>query len=286
MHKKVLGRGIGALIPGADTATAVSQDVVERIALERILANPAQPRSEMDDAKLAELAQSIRQQGVMQPIVVRRKGYEFELIAGERRFRASRLAGLTEVPALVRDIPDEQLLEFALVENIQREDLSPMDEARAYQRLIEITKLSQQAVADKVGKNRATVANSLRLLQLPPEVSEMVGRGELSPGHARALLSLNTSAEIIQAALRIVEQGLTVREAEDIGRGGRKPRHKGRKIKRRVIPELVQVEEILQRKFATRVRVQGTQAKGSILIEYYSLEELERILETLGVTIS
>lgn len=287
IHRKALGRGISALIPGGEEPTAVAtrpEDAVEKIPLGKVLANPVQPRTEFDDARLDELASSIKQQGIIQPIVVRRRGNEFELIAGERRLQAARRAGMSEIPAIIRDIPDEQLLEFALIENIQREDLHAIDEARAYRGLIEQLGLTQQAVADRVGKDRATVANFLRLLQLPGEVQGMVASGRLSAGHARALLALSDAEEIITAAHRISQEGLTVRDIEEIARE-KKPRHKGRKTRRRQAPELARLEEELARRFMTRARVQGTPAKGAIQLEYYSQEELERLMEELGVTL-
>lgn len=290
VHRKALGRGIAALIPGNDDAparsggVATSEDQVERIAVSRVLSNPLQPRTEFDDERLEELASSIRQQGIIQPIVVRARGAEFELIAGERRLQAARRAGLSEIPAIIRDIPDERLLEFALIENIQRENLNPIDEARAYQGLIEQLGLTQQTVADRVGKDRATVANYLRLLNLPDEVRSMVATGKLSPGHARALLSLEDKREIIAAAMRIVEEGLTVRDVEEIARTKR-PRHKGRRTKRLQAPELLRLEEELSRRFMTRARVKGTAAKGTITLEYYSQEELERLMEEMNVTL-
>ncbi len=286
IHRKALGRGISALIPGGDEPAVATrpEDAVEKIPVGRVLANPMQPRTDFDDARLEELASSIKQQGIIQPIVVRRRGSEFELIAGERRLQAARLAGIAEIPAIIRDIPDEQLLEFALIENIQRENLHAIDEARAYQRLIEQLGLTQQAVADRVGKDRATVANFLRLLQLPAEVQGMVAGGWLSAGHARALLALGGADEIIAAAHQVAKEGLTVRAIEEIVRE-RKPRHKGRKTRRRQAPELARLEEELARRFMTRARVQGTPAKGAIQLEYYSQEELERLMEELGVTL-
>jgi ParB family transcriptional regulator, chromosome partitioning protein len=286
VHRKALGRGIRALIPGDDSSAKAPAESIERIALDRIRTNPMQPRTEMDEKHLAELADSIRERGLVQPIVVRRKGYDFELIAGERRFQACRRLGLAEIPAVIKDVPDDQLLELALIENIQREDLNPIDEARAYQKLIETLGLTQAAAAARVGKDRATVANSLRLLMLQDDIQKLVASGQLTAGHARALLALGSPEEMLQTALQIVAEGLTVRTIEEMGRAGRKPRHHGRRSKRRPIPELVRIEEQLQRRMGTRVRVQGTQHKGSIAIEYYSIEELERIIEELGIVVS
>ena len=286
MPRKALGRGIGALIPGADEPERTTQEVVENISLDRIRTNPMQPRTGMDEAHLAELANSIRERGLVQPIVVRRAGYDFELIAGERRLQACRRLGRSDIPAIIKDVPDDQLLELALIENIQREDLNPIDEARAYKTLIETLGITQDAAATRVGKDRATISNSLRLLTLPDEIQRLVASGQLSAGHARAVLTLGDTEEMLKTARQIVAEGLTVRTIEEMVRAGRKPRHKGRRTKRRVIPELAQIEEQLQRRLGTRVRVQGTQHKGSIAIEYYSIEELERIIEELGVTVS
>jgi ParB family transcriptional regulator, chromosome partitioning protein len=286
VHRKALGRGIRALIPGDDSSTKVVAESIERISLDRIRTNPMQPRTEMDEKHLLELADSIRERGLVQPIVVRRKGYDFELIAGERRFQACRKLGLSEIPAVIKDVPDDQLLELALIENIQREDLNPIDEARAYQKLIDTLGLTQAAAATRGGKDRATVANSLRLLTLDVEIQRLVASGQLTAGHARALLALGSPEEMLRTARQIVAEGLTVRAIEELGRAGRKPRHQGRRSKRRPIPELVRIEEQLQRRMGTRVRVQGTQHKGSIAIEYYSIEELERIIEELGIVVS
>ncbi|HVP39290.1 MAG TPA: ParB/RepB/Spo0J family partition protein [Candidatus Saccharimonadales bacterium] len=286
MPRKALGRGLGALIPGEAPQVESEHEVIERIALDRVKTNPMQPRTSMDEAGLAELADSIRERGLVQPIVVRRAGYYFEIIAGERRWLAARRLGMADIPAVIKDVPDDQLLELALVENIQREDLNPIDEARAYQKLIEILGITQEAVAARVGKDRTTVSNSLRLLLLPEEIQSLIAARKLTAGHARALLALGSAEEMVRLAHQIVAEGLTVRTIEELARVGRKPRHKGRRTKRRVIPELVHIEEQLERRLATRVRVHGTQHKGSIAIEYYSMEDLERIIEALGITVS
>src|SRR5439155_12620726 len=207
--------------------------------IERVRPNPMQPRTEMDSDKLEELAVSIRQQGIVQPIVVRKMGYDYELIAGERRLQAARRAGLNEIPAVIRDVPDAQLLELALIENIQREELNPIDEARAYARLLEAMGVTQQALAARVGKDRATISNALRLLNLPEGIQRMIASGALSPGHARAILATaGTASEMIALATRIAEQGLTVRDIEELAKAGRPARHKGRRTKRRPVPEL------------------------------------------------
>ncbi len=309
LKKPVLGRGLGALIPGAEVSimsapaptsavlnsaptTFAASDTTEvslgmhRIPMQRIRVNPLQPRTEMDPARLDELAESIRERGVMQPILVRRAGDYFELVAGERRFQASRKLGLMEIPAVVREIADEEMLELALIENLQREDLNPVDEASGYRRLIEMLGITQEEAARRVGRDRTTVANSLRLLQLPAQVLQLLASGKVSAGHGRALLTLTSPEEMVRVATQIADKRLTVRAIEELGRVGKPARHKGRRLKKKQPPELVQVEEKLQQRFATRVRVAGTQHKGSISMEYYSLEELERLLEEMGISLA
>src|SRR3974377_689898 len=185
MRKKVLGRGLGALIPEAEANTPSTTE----IDIDRITPNPDQPRMKLDEQKLDELATSIRANGILQPILVRPLGEGYQLVAGERRLTAAQRAGLLKVPAVVRDIPDDRLLELALTENIQRENLNPIEEAQAYQRLIVVLALTQEELAERLGKERSTVANALRLLKLPPAVKALVAEGKLTPGHARALLA-------------------------------------------------------------------------------------------------
>ena len=211
MKKKVLGRGLEALIPEAKPAETPQSE----IDIDRIARNPSQPRLSLDEERLEELAASIREHGILQPVLVRPFENGYQLIAGERRLTAAQRAGLLKVPAVIRDVPDERLLELALIENIQREPLNPMEEAQAYQNLMDATKGSQEQVSEKVGKDRSTIANSLRLLKLPSAVRLLVAEGKISPGHARALLASSANpSEMTGIANTISEKGWSVREAE------------------------------------------------------------------------
>lgn len=220
--RPALGRGLSALIPEAAGGTATAGEKPFELDLDRLTPNPRQPRTVFDEASLDELAQSLRASGMIQPIIARRARTRtgagehagFEIVAGERRWRAAQRAGLLRVPVIVRDVPDERLLEVALIENIQRDDLNPIEEASAYRRLIDELKLTQDAVAAAVGKDRSSVANTLRLLRLPEEVRNLVSSGELSMGHARALLALDSDAGQRHLAREVVAKGLSVRETE------------------------------------------------------------------------
>jgi ParB family chromosome partitioning protein len=243
--------------------------------LEQISPSPLQPRGRFDDAALDELAASIREKGVLQPLIVRRIGEErFELIAGERRFRAAQRVGLGRIPVIVRDADDGEALELALIENLQREDLNPIEEARGLQRLNSEFKLGHEAIAIRIGKSRSTVTNSLRLLQLPPEVQLQIESGSLSAGHARALLGVDSAPAQAALAAEIASRRLTVREAERLAR---------RSIQVADDIEKRLVEENLARSLGTRVRLRHrADGSGSIVIEYYSLDELNGLIDRLG----
>lgn len=280
-NRKALGRGIGALIPDAEDGEQSSGSVRE-LRVEEIRANPEQPRTRFDDATLRELAKSLSVHGVLQPVVVQKSANgEYRLILGERRLRAARIAGLETIPAIVREVDERVSLEMALVENLQREDLNPIDEAHGYEALMEVGGLSQTEVAERVGKDRSTVSNTLRLLELPPDVCEMVSSGTLTAGHGRALLSLETAEARRTFAKRAADRGLSVRELEAAARGRQKRKKVARK-KRSEDPVVREWEERLQRALGTLVRIEQLGAEGTIRIEYYSDEDLERILELLG----
>jgi ParB family chromosome partitioning protein len=260
---------------------------VTELPVTSIRPNPRQPRHHIDERTLGELEASIRAQGILQPLLVRKVGDHYELIAGERRFQASQRAGLTHVPVVVRDLADEQVLEAALVENLQREDLDPIDEALGYQALIEDLHYTQEKVAERVGKDRTTVANALRLLSLPQDVQDLVSRGSLTAGHARALLPLPTADDVRGAAKYVHTMGFSVRKTEAFI---------ARKLKRRIQARrrgpvqgsapgtaLADFEDRLRRHFATQVRIVSQGQGGRIEIEYFSQPELERLLETIGV---
>jgi ParB family chromosome partitioning protein len=279
MKKEALGRGLGALL-SADLKESVSEtERVMELGLGDIDANPHQPRENFNDEHLGELASSIKKYGVLQPVVVRRAGGRYQLVVGERRFRASKIAGRPTIPAIVRDINDDDSLKFALLENLQREDLTPVEEARGYAALRDEFELSVKDVAGMLGKDRSTVANTLRLLNLPARVIELLEQGKLTAGHARAILSVEGEAAQVEWAERVVSQGFTVREIEEAA-----PAKKTRKKKRRQAdPQLAAVEERAELRFGTRVRISPRRKGGVITIDYYSTEELEGILEKMGV---
>lgn len=286
IQKKGLGRGLGALIPSAESKVESRPEITPlEIAVDRITPSPFQPRRTFDETKLEELAGSIRNQGIIQPLVVRRKDDGYELIAGERRWRASMKAGLSRVPVVIREASDHEALQLALVENLQREDLNPIEEASGYRRLQEEFHWSQEEMADRVGKSRPAIANSLRLLSLPAEVQQEVSGGNLPAGQARALLGLHTEPLIISASREVITKGLSTRETEKM------VRHllMGRK-RRRTAPildaDLKSIVEDLQRALGTRVRLvpKPRTSKGRIEIEYYTLPDLERIIQSITKT--
>jgi ParB family chromosome partitioning protein len=262
------------------------EQVVE-IPVEEIRPNPYQPRQSMDDTALHELAESIREHGVLQPVVVRRAGAAYELIAGERRYRASQLAGLTRVPACVRNYSDQQALELALVENLQREDINPMEAARAYRRLADEFLLTQEEIATKVGKSRSAISNALRLLQLPPKVQRSLEMGEITEGHARALLSAEPGQrEPLLDQLR--QQRTTVREVEQQAKAAAPDREVNSPRVRKpqtADANLGAIEAQLRQRLGTKVQIQRKGSRGSINIEFYSEEDLERVVAALGVSV-
>ena len=281
MQKAALGKGLGALIPDLsvlDEKERKSLGIMD-VELDKIVPNEYQPRKVFNDEKLKELAASIKEQGIIQPIIVHRIGTNFGLIAGERRWRAARLAGLKSIPALVREATKRELIEQALIENIQREDLNPLEAAEAYRRLQDEFKLTQDDLAKRVGKERSTITNFLRLLGLPKEVKHELASGTLSMGHAKALLSLDRVRDQIQVAALIAKKGLSVREAEALAAHLKNP---PREKKARLSHDLKTVEERLKKSLGTKVSIATKSKGGRIVIEYYSLEELDRILEKIG----
>jgi len=281
MQKQALGKGLGALIPDLSSLDDKERKAlgIHELELDKIVPNEYQPRKTFGDDSLKELAASIKEHGVIQPIIVHRVGSNFGLIAGERRWRAARLAGLKTIPALVKEATKRELIEQALIENIQREDLNPLEAAEAYKRLQDEFKLTQEDLAKRVGKERSTVTNFLRILGLPREVKHDLATGALSMGHAKALLSIERVRDQIQAAALIVKKGLSVREAEAFATQLKKP-YKEKKT--RPSQELKTVEERLRRSLGTKVSIAAKARGGRIVIEYYSAEELDRILEKIG----
>ncbi len=282
LPKKGLGKGLSALIPGATVkGESTGESNSFEVAVERITPSPLQPRRAFDEAKIAELAASIRNQGIIQPLVVRRKGEQFELIAGERRWRAAMKAGLEHVPVVVREASDHEVLQLALVENLQREDLNPIEEASGYRRLQEEFQWSQEEMAEKVGKSRPAIANAMRLLALPGEVQQEIAAGNLPSGQARALLGLQSEPLILSACREVISKRLSTRETEKLVRHlkfGRKHRRETN-----LDPNLRSVLEEMQRALGTRVRLlpKARSTKGKIEIEYYSPADLERIIHTI-----
>jgi ParB family transcriptional regulator, chromosome partitioning protein len=276
MKKKALGKGLEALIP----ETKHNDPPVNEIDIDLISRNPSQPRLNLDEERLEELAASIRANGVLQPILVRPFNGEYQLVAGERRLSAAQRAGLLKIPAVIRDVPDELLLELALVENIQREPLNPIEEAQAYQKLIETTAATQEQISERLGKDRSTIANAIRLLKLPPAVKPLVADGKLSPGHARALLASNaTFAEMAQVAALIIEKGWSVRETERWAK--RQP--KAQVLLKMQDPNEAAAADRLRLILGAKVDIHSkTKEKGEIRIYYYSQEELMRIYSILA----
>jgi ParB family transcriptional regulator, chromosome partitioning protein len=307
MAKPALGRGLGALLGGSTPAgkpsTAASPSTpasspapapeigerVQRIPLNRIQPCSFQPRKTFSDEALRELADSIKEQGIVQPLIVRSRGDHFELIAGERRWRASQLLGLNEVPVIVREADDRAVLELALIENLQRENLNAIEEAHGYAQLIEQFQLKQDEVATKVGKSRAVVANALRLLKLAPSIQDSIRDGKLSVGHAKAILGLVTEKQQKTAADRVLKEGLNVRQTEALvmrlqaegtitkAHGGAAPVTQDANI--------VDLENRLREKFGTKVRLKYIQGKGSVEIAFFNDEDLERLLQIVGVKV-
>ncbi|MBI4116068.1 MAG: ParB/RepB/Spo0J family partition protein [Candidatus Omnitrophica bacterium] len=301
--KKALGRGLSSLIPDSYInenqessslgGTALSEKVVqgfELIPISDIAPNPDQPREGFSPEGIEELAMSIKEKGVLQPVIVKKRiaseGVEtkrYELVCGERRLKAALLSGLEKIPAIVKEIAQSDLLEWALVENIQREDLNPLEEARAFERLMVERSLSQEEIAKRVGKNRTTITNSVRLLRLPEEVLGCVRDGRLTAGHARALLGLFTADQQVQLSRKIVKEGLSVRQVEDtVARSARKRRAR---MARRLSPEIADLEVRLARLFGTEVRIftSKNSKQGRIVIHYFSLDELDRILSQVSL---
>ena len=290
MSRKVLGRGLEALISSSDAAEATDGRIaapeaghaILDLALADIGPNPFQPRTRFDDVALKELADSIRATGVLQPVIVRRLATgDYQLVAGERRMRAAQFAGLVVIPAIVRDYDDRQMIELALIENIQREDLNPIDEAKAYQALIERVGMTHDQLSERVGKQRSSISNSLRLLSLPPEVMDMVSRGTLSAGHARALLGLEAGGDQLAAARYVINKGFSVRRTEAFVR--RKDRKTHSRPRAGKLDGLGEWQGKLQQRFSTRVSITPGRKGGKVEFEFYGQEDLERLLEAWGV---
>ncbi len=273
-QRKALGRGLETLIPGADRSGAI------QVPIEEVAPGRLQPRRSIDDVKLKELAESIKVHGVLSPIILRREGGRLEVVAGERRLRAARMAGLGSIPAVVKELSGGEALEVALVENLQREDLNPIERAEAYLRLQEEFGLTQEEVARRLGRERSSVANALRLLKLPKQVRADLIAGALSEGHARALLGLERAAEQLKARDEVARRGLSVRATEALVR--RLRRRSGVQPRRPAAdPSVRAAEDALRQALGTKVRIARKGAGGTIEVEFYSMEDLERIYERI-----
>jgi ParB family chromosome partitioning protein len=285
MAERRLGKGLSALIPELDAGDLGRSQNLREINVRDIRPNPFQPREEFDPQALEELKSSIEQMGVIQPVTVRQTDFGFELIAGERRLRAVRDLGFDTIPAYILDVSsDEEMLELSLIENIQRENLNPIDEAKGYRRLIDECRLTQEEVAQKVGKDRTTIANLLRLLKLPDPVQEALRRGELTTGHARALLSLPTRGQQVTFCERVVRERLSVRQVESlVKRELSKPKKTKKVVKDEAPPFVREAEDALRRSLGTQVRVHRKGSNGGwIEVQFYSDTDLERLLELIA----
>jgi ParB family chromosome partitioning protein len=279
-----LGKGLGALIPELEEENLQAQ---KEVSIDSIVPNPFQPRKEFSEEKLNELAESIKVHGVIQPLIVREFNGKFQLIAGERRLRASNIAGLTMVPIVIREMTDQTMMEVALVENLQREDLNPIEEAEAYQRLIAEFNLTQDEIAKKVGKSRPAIANTLRLLNLPVEIQMDLSCNTLTMGHARAILGLKTTEDQKNTWQKVKDEQLSVRETEELVKKSIDPPIVSRETRKVVFPtnpkdpNTAQIEDELQQALGTKVLIKPSKIGGKIEIDYYSNEDFERIFEKI-----
>jgi ParB family chromosome partitioning protein len=288
--RRALGKGLGALLPTrlpsaaapAPSTTATGPEHANTIAIDKIDPNPVQPRRVFQPDPLNQLADSIRTHGIIQPLVVRVSGERFQLVAGERRWRAARIAGLSEVPAVVQDISDERLLEITLIENVQREDLNPIELAMAFERMARELNLSHDEIGERTGKDRSTIANSIRLLHLPPDLQQLVAERRLSAGHARCLLSLIDEEMQRNLAEKIVAQGLSVRQVERITKKMTEPREPNADVEDALDPNVKAAIAEMEKILGTKVKiVEKNAGRGRIEIEYYSAEDLDRVYSVI-----
>lgn len=277
--KKALGRGLGSLIQEAQNEAAASNnDATNMVSISEIHPNPNQPRTHFNETELEELSESIRAHGVLQPLLVRKDDSGYEIIAGERRYQASKIAGLEEVPVVIKDVDDQEMLQLALIENLQRSDLNPIEEAKGYRQLIKASGMTQEALSKAVSKSRSTITNSLRLLDLPQRVQDLLFEGKLTAGHARAILAVPFEEQRIKLAEKVVAEGLSVRATENLAplfSVGETP-----KAPRPVTPQsFKKAARVLRQVFNTNVKVKATRGKNKIEIEFKDEEELAQILQ-------
>lgn len=277
--KQALGRGLGSLMGEAQSETGFVASDTE-LSIESIVPNPNQPRTHFNESQLEELSESIQENGVLQPLLVRKKGKKYEIIAGERRYQASKMAGLKKVPVIIKEVDDQKMLELALIENLQRSDLNPIEEAKGYKQLIKASGMTQEALANAVSKSRSTITNSLRLLDLPEQVQEMMYEGKLTSGHARAILAVPFDEARVKLAEKVVAEGLSVRATENLAplfSVGETP-----KAPRPVTPQSYKkAARVLRQLFNTGVKVRSSRGKNKIEIEFKDEEDLQRILTSM-----
>lgn len=276
--RQALGKGLGALIPEKTSLEVEKKKFFHICGIEEIQPNPFQPRKKFSDEQIQELVDSIHQKGILQPLVVRRKGNGYELIAGERRWRAAQKAGLKEVPIIIKDVSESELLELSLIENIQRENLNPLEEAEAFRRLIDEFNLTQEEISKRVGKDRTTITNALRLLKLPQDIKQGLMEGIITVGHARAFLGLESLEKQRIAYKKVLADGLSVRQTERLVKRLRRKSISADSPKASEWDALI---EELQQALGTKVRIKGRMGRGRIEIDFYSREELERLLDFL-----
>lgn len=284
MAKKGLGKGLDALFSGIDTASA-GETVVE-LKISEVEPDRSQPRRDFDEVKLAELAGSIKEHGVITPIIVKKLDTGFyQIVAGERRWRASKIAEAKTIPAIVRDMTKEEFYQISMIENLQRQDLNPVEEAKGYKRLMDEFNFTQETISKKLGKSRSSVANSLRILNLPKEIISLLENGRLSLGHAKVLLSCDDEKQQLALAAKAAEEGLSVREIEQILKAAeaQKPKSKPKKPDLNLKLALKAYEEKVTKGLGTKVRIAGNKSKGKIEIEYYGTEDLERIVNLMKI---
>ncbi|HYV11316.1 MAG TPA: ParB/RepB/Spo0J family partition protein [Pyrinomonadaceae bacterium] len=280
MNRKALGRGLGALLSSDSTIDLGAEP--SEVEIDSIVPGPMQPRTHFDEASLESLADSIRTHGIVQPLLVRRRDGGYELIAGERRWRAARLAGITRVPVVVKEVPDDNLLEIALIENIQRENLNPIEEAQAYKNLIETVGLTQESLASRVGRDRSYITNYLRLLRLPDDVQHLVKEGRLSTGHARTLLAVDQVDLQRRLARQIIDGGLSVRATEQLVQKATEEKPARRSAPQAVDPNIKAAETKLRRALGTQVKIlQAADGRGRVEISFFNTQDLDRIYSLL-----
>ena len=280
MNRKALGRGLGALLSSDSTVDFGAEP--SEVDIDSIVPGPMQPRTHFDEAALESLAESIKTHGIVQPLLVRRRDGGYELIAGERRWRAAKLAGVSRVPVVVKEIPDDNLLEIALIENIQRENLNPIEEAQAYKKLIETVGLTQESLASRVGRDRSYITNYLRLLRLPDDVQQLVKEGRLSTGHARTLLALDQADLQRRIARQIIDGGLSVRATEQLVQKASEAKPARRSAPQAVDPNIKAAETKLRRALGTQVKIlQAVDGRGKVEISFFNTQDLDRIYTLL-----